>query len=353
MNWLVKLFTLCFDEPENKSVSEADFLKMSDAEQDAHFEKSVEQHQKAAETPKEEVVEDEDTEEEVTEDETEDEEEEVVVDEETTENEVEETDEEPEESEEEEDAEDPVANSKRFKDTQAAFRKERQARLDAEKRIAALEAKVNTPEKEKEKEQEITIDNIPAEVLQKALRERPVETMRWLADQQTKKSLAARDQATAESAKTAEKQERINKSEEAATTKFPILGKLIDMDDTELKDLKAKNPTQYTFAMKTVKYLKEFQARGDEEALYNAANRAYVELSPKMIKDIQIQTKLQAKKEFNAKKRILGKVSTTASKGSKSAGLKRSLSEDEFNALNPAQQDKFFQDSINRKRGIR
>lgn len=339
-------FALFFDDPEDiekevaekeekpaaseKEMSEEEFGKLSEAQQQEFFEKDVEEKTKEKEETEEEEPEEEESEEE-------------TQDEEESEEESEEEEEESEEGEESEEAEEDVpVTEKRLKDTQKAFRAARSENVELKKRLDEVEKKVEASKpKEETKPAELTLATIKPEVLQRALKENPVETMRWVADQQVKQSLEENRKRTEHDSKEVERVAFVKQSEEMALKKFPVLKEILDMKPEELEKLKTTHNTKYLFGQKTSKYFKEFAARGDNEAFYNAAARAYVELSPKMIKEVQSETKRLAEQELANKKRVLGKVSVSGNHGvlgTKNASKPKNLSEEEFMKLTPSQQ---------------
>ena len=362
MDFLKRMFALLFDEfkvsdePAEEPIAKADEAaeKSDEPKVDAHgeiilnwdatskkvdeyFETPTEKPEKKEEAPAEEEAD--------VEEKDEAEEEDLEIEE------ADEKEEEKEVVEDEGEEETPVAK-KRLADTQAAFRQERQKNKDLEKRLAALEEKATKPVPEKKDEKtELTLNSIDPQVLAKAMKENPVATLRWIADQQVKLSVADQKKADAQAQAVVAKESRIKVSEETAVKRFPIIQQVLDMEDKELEELKTKAPSKYVFAKKTAKYFKEFEARGDEEALYNAATRAYVELSPKMIKTIQDETEKLVKQELTNKKRVLGKVIVAKNNGQGGAGTSRAfkkLSDEEFMKLTSAQQSKYWEDSMDR-----
>lgn len=306
-------------EDEKETLTDDEFSALSEEKQNEFLAKSVELNFAAIEKKEDEPEEkEEDPEEQL---DTEDKENLEVVD----------------ESEEDE----PVTE-KRLKDTQHAFRTARSENAELRKRIADLEAKTVAPvTPEKKNPEELTLATIKPEVLQQALLKDPVNTTRWIADQQVKQSLESTRQANEKATKESEDKKFVAASEEAAMTKFPVLKEILSLKPEELLKLKDTSKVKYEFGRKTSEYYKEFAARGDKEAFYNAAARAYVELSPQMIKDVQIETKRLAEKESANKRRVLGKVSVSGNHGTingKGTPKHRSLSEDEFMKLTPAQQ---------------
>jgi hypothetical protein len=330
----------------SKELSEDAFMALSDKDQATYFEKSLERKEAAAKPVEEEEDEEEDKEE-------------VAEEEETPGDdlEVEEPVDEPaaEEAEEEEATEEvPEVTQKRLTDTQKAFRAARQENAELKKRLDALEAKSATPapEKKKDEPEELTLATIKPEVLAKAMKEHPVETMRWVTDQQVKQTLKQNEEVQKKAQAETDRATRIATSEQSAIKKFPVLKEILDMGPEKLEKLKETDAGKYAFGQKTAKYFKEFQARGDEDAFLNAAARAYVELSPSMIKDIQRETKRLAEKELVNKKRILGKVSISGNKGAigaKGTSKQRSLSDDEFMALSPVKQMEYWNQSVDSK----
>ena len=319
-----------------KQLTEAEFGALSETEQNEFFAKSIEQNFAKAEgkTEDDEVVADEieDPAAELEKEDLENDGTEEVTDEATP--------------------EEPVTE-KRLKDTQHAFRVARSENADLRKRIEDLEKKnMATVLPAKTEPAELTLATIKPEVLQKALRENPVDTMRWIADQQVKQSLDISRKANEAAAGEVEAANQLKVSEDAALEKFPVLKDIIGMQPEALQKLKETSKVKYEFGQKTAKYYKEFTARGDKEAFYNAAARAYVELSPQMIKDVQIETKRLAEQESANKKRVLGKVSVSGNHGTisqKGSSKHKSLSEDEFMKLTPAQQLEHWSSSIDSK----
>lgn len=369
---MFKWFKLFFDTPEDKIADPADKggdksgepkvdasgeiildWEATSKEVDKHFnleseDAEVEDEDKSDEESDEEDADSEDSEEDAEEadDESDDE---FDVDEES-----EEADASAEKEDEEEQPEKKVEpiTDKRFRDTQKAFRQERQKNIELQKQLEEAKKPVQAPAAKTEVKTELTIDNIDPKILEKSLREHPVETQRWIVDQQTKKTLAAAEAERVKATEVSEKASRIEKSEQVALKRFPVLEEVLSMNQEELAQLKKESFTKYVFAKKTAKYVKEFEARGDEEALSNAANRAYVELSPEMIKDIQRETKQLAKQELVNKKRVLGKVSVSKNSGNSGASASRGfkhLSEDEFMNLKPEEQQRYQEESVNRR----
>jgi hypothetical protein len=326
-----------------KTMSDEEFGKLTEAQQQEFFEKSVDRKEKeaAGEEP-----EDEESEEEEEEPSEEDEDPDVEAEEEEEPSEEEDPDAEPEEGEEA-----PVTE-KRLRDTQKAFRTARSENAELRKRIEALEAKPAAPAAP-EKPAAITLATIKPEVLQRALRENPVETMRWIADQQTKQTLAENEKKNKDAEAEISRVNFVKQSEEQAVKKFPVLKEILAMGPDGLEKLKETHRTKYEFGQKTAKYYKEFAARGDNEAFYNAAARAYVELSPKMNKELQVETKRLAEREMANKKRVLGKVSVSGNRGSvlsRNASKHTKLSEEEFMKLSPSQQMDYWDASVDSRR---
>lgn len=315
---------------KQESLSDDEFDKLSEAEQTAFFEKSIDKNFAKAEGKDEEPEEEDPAAELANED-----------------AENEDTDEDPEEN-----SGEPVTE-KRLKDTQHAFRAARSENAELKKRLDELEKKAAAPvAPEKKESAELTLATIKPEVLQKALRENPVDTMRWIADQQVKQSLEVTRKMNEDAKAATEAKEFVRKSEDSALQKFPVLKEIIGLKPDALEKLKETSKVKYEFGQKTAKYYKEFTARGDKEAFYNAAARAYVELSPQMIKDVQTETKRLAEKESANKKRILGKVSVSGNHGTinqKGSPKHKSLSEDEFMKLSVADQLAHWDRSIDSK----
>jgi hypothetical protein len=251
----------------------------------------------------------------------------------------------------------PQTISKRLKDTQAAFHAERKKNREYEERIAKLEAKINGKtdeaqdggkEKGKEKTTELTLANVDPKVLEEALKKDPINTTRWIADQQVKLS----QQRAAEEQKVKNQQTefetRYKQSEEAATKRFPVIQKVLKMSDEQLASFKSQHPEQYEFAQKAAQYWKDFNARGDVDALYNAASRAYADLSPKTLKKIREESKQLGKQEATTKTKILGKLRVEESTGTKpkSGSGFRTLSSEEFSKLSHADQKKHMEQSV-------
>lgn len=320
-------------EPK-ESLTDAEFGALSEAEQNDFFAKSIDRNFAKAEGKEEPPAEEEEVEDPAAELEKED-----------AENESE-------EEVTEESTDEPVTE-KRLKDTQHAFRAARSENAELKKRLEDLEKKVAAPAAPAKIEPtELTLATIKPEVLQKALQENPVNTMRWIADQQVKQSLEATRKANEQAASEVEAANFVKASEDAAIEKFPVLKEIIGLKPEALEKLKETSKVKYEFGQKTAKYYKEFTARGDKEAFYNAAARAYVELSPQMIKDVQIETKRLAEQESANKKRVLGKVSVSGNHGTinqKGSPKHKSLSEDEFMKLTPAQQLGHWDSSIDSK----
>lgn len=334
----------------SKPLTDEQFESLNETQQTEFFAKSIERKEEAAK-PVEEKDETEDP------DEDEDDKDEVV--------ELEETQDDKDETANEAQAKEDAAiaaevdtapnTEKRLKDTQRAFRIARSENAELKKRLDDLEKKVTTPvAAEKPAEPPVvTLATIRPDVLQKALRENPIETMRWIADQQVKQSLEVSRKTSEDATKESERKIFVKTSEEATLKKFPVLKDILDMGPEGLEKLKETSQVKYLFGQKTAKYFKEFSARGDNEAFYNAAARAYVELSPTMIKEVQQETKRLAEKELANKRRVLGKVSVSGNKGTvnqKGTPRYKSLSDDEFMKLSPSQQMEHWSQSIDSKR---
>lgn len=323
-------------KPEGK-LTDDQFDALSDEEQKAYWEKGL--TKPVAPEKKEEVVEEPEVEEE----------------DEPEEDEVKEVSEEV--VEDDEPSVEPVTE-KRFKDTQHAFRTERSKRLELEKRFADLEKKVSEPNKlvEQPVEEELTLANIKPEVLADAYKKDPINTQRWVADQQVKQSMRLHAEEQERISKIEQEKVFVKQSEEAAIKKFPVLQEILDMSPEAMEKLKESNKMKYEFGKKTAKYFEEFKGRGDKEAFYNAAARAYVELSPQMIKDMQLETKRLAEKEMANKKRVLGKVSVSGNQGTvsqKGTSKHKSLTNEEFLKLDPEAQRAYWMNDINSKNANR
>jgi hypothetical protein len=363
MNFLKRLFALFFDEvaPEEKpaeepaaeefkSLTDEEFSALSEEKQNEHLAKSVEHNFAQAEKPAEEEA--------PAEEPAEEEDPEAAAAALAAEDKENDDTQDPTDAEEDADLEkieDPIIK-KRLTDTQHAFRAARSENADLKKRLEELEKKV-TPAPDPAKKgqpEELTLANIKPEVLAKAMKEDPVNTLRWVADQQVKQSLELNRKAQEKVAQEESDKNFVRASEDSAIKKFPVLSEILAVgkDPVKMAALKEKSKSKYEFGQKTAKYYKEFTARGDKEAFYNAAARAYVELSPQMIKDVQIETKRLAEQELANKKRVLGKVSVTGNKGGinqKGAPKHKSLTEEEFMKLTPAQQVSHWSSEIDAK----
>jgi len=363
MNFWKRLFALYFDEvvpeatpadepsaetKEFKSLSESEFAALSDPDQNAHLAASVEHNFAQAEKPADEPVD------EPAAEPAEDPEAAALAaeDEDNAEAAASTDDEEDAELEQ---IENPVIK-KRLTDTQRAFRAARSENAELKKRLEDLEKKVApAPDPSKKTDPaELTLATIKPEVLAKAMKEDPVNTLRWVADQQVKQSLELDRQAQEKVAQETADKNFVKTSEADAIKKFPVLSEILSCgtDPVKLNELKTKSKSKFEFGFRTAKYFKEFKARGDKEAFYNAAARAYVELSPQMIKDVQIETKRLAEQELANKKLVLGKVSVSGNKGSisqKGAPKHKSLSEDEFMKLTSVQQVSHWGSEIDAK----
>lgn len=377
MNLIRRMFALFCDEPvsENgddgaknetpseskpvdlgKPLSEEQFAALSEEDQQTFFEKSLDRKNETAKPKEEENDEASDDEDDAADDEDDKE----TTDEDDTDLDVDEDDETPaseetvedEDKDDDEDSETPDVTKKRLTDTQKAFRAARAEAAELKKRIDELEKKATPAPAAEKKDEEITLATIKPEVLSKAMKDHPVETLRWIADQQVKQTLKANEEANKKANAEVERANRMKASEDATIKQFPVLQEILAMSPEELASLKETQKVKYLFGKKTARYFKEFQARGDEDAFRNAAARAYVELSPSMIKDIQRETKRLAEKELVNKKRILGKVSTTGNKGAiggKGTPKHKSLSDDDFMKLTPSQQMEYWDKSVDSK----
>jgi hypothetical protein len=250
----------------------------------------------------------------------------------------------------------PPTISKRLKDTQAAFHAERKKNRELEERLAKLEEKVtgkpdvtqDVDKGKKDEKAELTLETVDPKVLEEALKKDPINTTRWIADQQVKLS----QKRAAEEQKVKDQQNeftaRYQKSEEAAAKRFPVIQKVLKMSDEQVASFKNEHPEQYEFVQKASQYWKEFNARGDVDALYNAASRAYADLSPKTLKKIREESKQLGKQEATTKTKILGKLrveSNTGTKPKSGSGFKK-LTSDEFAKLSNAEQVKYMRESV-------
>lgn len=335
-----------------KSLSDEEFGNLSESEQAQYFENSLDKKLEAGDKPAEIPAEDSDDaeDEDDKDDETDDEDDELEVEdnvEEPADDEDDDEDDEPAENE------TPDVTKKRLTDTQKAFRAARSENAELKKRLDEIEKKVTpAPAAKKPEEEELTLATIKPETLAKAMKEHPVETMRWITDQQVKQTLAQNQKVQTEAQEATDKTNRMKASEDATLKQFPVLGEILKMKPEQLETLKTESKVKYLFGKKTAKYFKVFQARGDEEAFYNAAARAYVELSPEMTKEIQRESKRLAEKELVNKKRVLGKVAASSNKGAiggKGTPKHKSLSDEEFDQLTPSQQMEYWDKSVDSK----
>jgi hypothetical protein len=278
------------------------------------------------EAPKNETPKDEPEEEVTEEPATEEVKEEEPVDEpseETTEEPVEEPAEEP---------KDEVAE-KRLKDTQRAYHEGQQKIKELTERIEKLEKPVE------QKPDELTLTNIDPKVLAASMAKDPVMTTRWIVDQQAKMSFKVQTEANLEEVKAQERVVRVEQSEAVACERFPIIDKVLKMKDEEVANLKTSNPEQYEFITKTIEYQKSFEARGDEEALLNAASRAYAELSPKALEKLKADITKAVTQNTSSKKNTVKQAVVGGGSSTKPGKPVTKPSQNEFFKLNPQDQN--------------
>lgn len=356
------LFGLLFDDPDPKEGEEnAEFVGedgMPDVkvDYDSLFKpKDNDESEENEDDETEEEEESEDEEGEESEEESEDSEEETEEEEENEEGTEEKDDQEEEEETEEE--EEPV-ESKRLKDTQRALhrteaklKKEKKEKAEILTRLEKLEKVVGNTEKEPEKSDELTLKTVKPEALAEFMKKDPVNAVRWITDQQARLSFQAQKEAEEKSSSEAAKQKEREEAENLAFEQYPILNEVLELDEEDLEDMKESNPDKHSFASKVVKYYQRNLKRGDDEALLNAANRVYREMNPETIKKLIKEAQNEAKKSFRHKKKVLGKVKTVSKgkKGKSSSGGFKQLSEQEFAALTPKQQDDYMLKSIDNR----
>lgn len=244
-----------------------------------------------------------------------------------------------EEDTEEVEEEDTPILEKRLKDTQRAFHEGQQKIKSLEERLAKLEKPVE------QKPDELTLMNIDPKVLAASMTKDPVMTTRWIVDQQTKISMTQREEERQKLEAEATKAKRIETSETEALKRFPVLDQILKMDKGAIDTFKTEHPEQFEFAQKTVQYQKQFEQRGDDEALYNAAARAYAELSPKALEKIKEDIKKAVTKAQTDKQKAAKQAAVSTGTGTKHSKQVKRPSEGEFFKLNPQeQQDAMYAD---------
>lgn len=238
-------------------------------------------------------------------------------------------------AEEEEVTEEPKEDvtEKRLKDTQRAFHEGQQKIKELSDRLEKLEKPVE------KKPDELTLTNIDPKVLAASMEKDPVMTTRWIVDQQTKMSLKTQAETNLIEIKAQERAARVEQSEAAASKRFPIIDKVLNMKDEEVANLKTSNPAQYEFITKTVEYQKTFEARGDEEALLNAASRAYAELSPKALEKIKADITKAVVANNDSKKGAVKQAVVGGGSSTKPGKQVTKPSNSEFFKLNPQEQN--------------
>jgi hypothetical protein len=234
----------------------------------------------------------------------------------------------------EEPAEEPedAVTEKRLKDTQRAYHEGQQKIKELSDRLEKLEKPVE------KKPDELTLENIDPQVLAQSMAKDPVMTTRWIVDQQAKLSFKVQTETNLQEVKAQERTERIEKSEEIAVKRFPIIDKILKMKDEDVPGLKASNPEQYEFITKTIEYQKAFEARGDEEALLNAASRAYAELSPKALEKIKADITKAVTQNNSSKKNTVKQAVVGGGSSTKPGKPVNKPSEGAFFKLNPQDQ---------------
>lgn len=232
----------------------------------------------------------------------------------------------------EESTEEPSTLEKRLKDTQTAYHEGQQKIKALEERLTKLET---PPAKDSN---ELTLANIDPKVLQESMEKDRVMTTRWIVDQQMKLSLAQGIEAAKAAEAVKAKETRMEASEVEATKRFPILDKVLKMEDAQLADFKVKSPEQFEFVTKTMEYQKQFEERGDEEALYNAAARAYAELSPKTLDKIKADITRAVTKAQNNKQNTVKQAAVSTGSGTKPNKQAKKPSASEFFKLSPQEQ---------------
>jgi len=232
---------------------------------------------------------------------------------------------------------------KALKDTQRAYH-EGQAKIkELQGRLEKLEKKPD------EKSDELTLANIDPQVLQNAMAKDPVNTTRWIADQQAKFTFKQQQDAAQKIIEADEQHKRVETSEKAALKQFPILNKILGLTDADLTTFKTSNPAQYEFAIKTMQYQEIFEKRGDEEALYNAASRAYAELSPKALEKIKADITKATVKAQQDKQNTVRQAGVSSGQATNTNKPLKKPSEAEFVKLNPQDQsDAMFADFTKR-----
>lgn len=376
--WLLSLWSLSFDDKESVDevddkvfISEEDgmpdvevdysgvFKKDEDEEKsdDKSSDKSGDSDEDESDETDEQEEEEEDEEETDEEDEESEEEEEKENEESTDEEDEEDNELGEEETEEEEDPEEASNFKKRFQDTQRALHRTKNEKSSVEKENAELKARLEKLEKKvsgnekPDKEEELTIENIDPKVLAQAMQKNPVNTMRWIADQQVKVSQRQAQKSQASQQAETERQKAREEAENLAFTQYPVLDEVLSLDADKLKDLQKKEPVKYKFAKKVTEYYQKNLDRNDDEALLNAANRVYREMGSKVMEQLIKETRDSAKREMTHKKRVLAKVKVSSSKkkGANSSSGFKSLSAEEFEKLSPSEQDKYMEASVNDK----
>lgn len=355
------LLGLCFDDPNTKKGEESAEFKGEDGLPDVKVDydslfKSKDD-EKSDEEEDDETEEGEEDEEGEESEESEEESEEETEDEEDDEEEDEEENDQEEEEETEEGEEKPV-DSKRLKDTQRALhrseaklKKEKKEKAEMLSRLEKLEKTAEKAEKKDDKSDELTLKTVQPAALAEFMKKDPVNAVRWITDQQSRLSYQAQKDAEDKSLSETAKQKEREEAEDLAFKQYPILNEVLELDEDDLEDMKESDPDKYSFASKVVKHYQRNLKRGDDDALLNAANRVYREMNPKQIKKLIKDAQKEAKKSFRHKKKVLGKVKTVSKggKGKKSSGGFKSLSEQEFAALTPMQQDDYMLKSIDNR----
>ena len=323
---MFKFLKLFFDEVDGAGEGEGEEKEIYDPK---NFDQDAEEKKFIAKVDGEEVVEEEVAEEEVVEEETTGDEE--VVEEEVVEEEV------------VEEEETPEVTKQRLKDTQTAYHEGQKQIKELTERMDKYEKKL--VEKEVVEEKGLTLENIDPKVLADSWAKDPVNTMRWVTDQQAKMTFKTENKRLADERETGARDDRIESSEKEALIRFPVLAKIIKMEPDVLKKLKTDSPEQYEFASKTLEYQDVFEKRGDEEALYNAASRAFAELSPKALNKIKADITKAVTTAQNNKKKVVKQAAVSSGDGTRHSKQSKNHTADEFFGMSQAeQQDVMYAD---------
>jgi hypothetical protein len=242
-----------------------------------------------------------------------------------------------------EESEENIGVVKALKDTQRAYHEGQVKIKELQGRLEKLEKKPD------EKPDELTLANIDPKVLQDSMAKDPVNTTRWIADQQAKFTFRQQQEAAQKVIAAEEQHKRVEVSEKVALKQFPILSRILALKESELATFKTTNPDQYEFAVKTMQYQETFEQRGDEEALYNAASRAYAELSPKALEKIKADITKAAVKAQQDKQTTVKQAGVSSGQATNTNRPIKKPSEAEFVKLSPQDQsDAMFADFTKR-----